>query len=314
MKKKLCLIILGLAAASLANVISEAATVKSLPGPVTVEATYPGLASGALTFAALGQLPDGVLLRAGRVEITAGELQKKVDCASKQDREQYKKNLFFLLEQETTDRLLLNLARSEFGRTKTDCAGQTDQELIQKFVQGTVTAKVSVSEAEVADYYEKNKEMCGGATFAEAKDEVKEYAVQEKQQKAKRDYIRTLGQRVSIVVSAAWVKEQAKLARDNPVDKARVSGKPSVVDFGAVGCRPCDRLAPILKTLGKKYRGRANVLFVHIREQPILAARYGIECIPTQVFFDAAGKEVSRHLGYFPQDEIEMKLSQMGVK
>ena len=50
-------------------------------------------------------------------------------------------------------------------------------------------------------------------------------------------------------MSASWAREQAVLAKDNPVDKARASGKPSLVDFGAKGCIPCDMLAPILEAL-----------------------------------------------------------------
>ena len=58
----------------------------------------------------------------------------------------------------------------------------------------------------------------------------------------------------------------------------------------------------------------ANVLFVHVREQEILAARYGISSIPVQVFFDKAGKEVFRHVGFFPQEDVERKLKEMGVR
>jgi thioredoxin 1 len=119
---------------------------------------------------------------------------------------------------------------------------------------------------------------------------------------------------MAIEVSAPWVAQQAILAKDNPVDKARGSGIPSLVDFGASGCRPCDMMTPILEALKKKYEGKLNVLFVHVREEQILAARYGVESIPVQVFFDKDGKEVSRHTGFFPQSEIEKKLSEVGVK
>ena len=95
---------------------------------------------------------------------------------------------------------------------------------------------------------------------------------------------------------------------DNPVDKVRNSGKPSLVDFGSKGCRPCDMLAPILKTLEKKYEGKANVIFISVREEQILASRYGIRSIPVQIFFDKNGKEVFRHTGFWPQAELEKKL------
>ena len=115
------------------------------------------------------------------------------------------------------------------------------------------------------------------------------------------------------MLAAGWTQEQAKLAMDNPVDKARASGKPSLVDFGSTGCRPCDMMAPILKTLEEKYKEKANVVFVHVREEQILASRYGISSIPVQIFFDKDGKEVFRHTGFYPQEEVEKKMAEIGV-
>lgn len=115
-------------------------------------------------------------------------------------------------------------------------------------------------------------------------------------------------------MAASWVKEQAVLAQDNQVDKVRVSKKPSLVDFGADGCQPCDMMTPVLASLRDKYAGKLNVLFVHVQTEQILAARYGIQSIPVQIFFDKNGKEVFRHTGFFPQNEIENKLSEMGVE
>jgi len=118
---------------------------------------------------------------------------------------------------------------------------------------------------------------------------------------------------MSTEISASWLKKYAALAGVNPVDKARASGKPSLVDFGSVGCRPCDMMAPILDTLREKYKEKLNVLFVHVGQEQILASRYGIQSIPVQIFFDKTGKEVHRHLGFFPQSEIENLLSDMGI-
>ena len=56
------------------------------------------------------------------------------------------------------------------------------------------------------------------------------------------------------------------------------------------------------------------MLFVHVGQEQILAARYGIQTIPMQVFFDKDGKEVFRHVGFWPQEEIEKKLAEMGVQ
>ena len=144
--------------------------------------------------------------------------------------------------------------------------------------------------------------------------QLEQYVRQQKQQEAIEKHIETLGEKMSVQVSASWVREQAVLARDNPVDQARQSGRPTMVDFGADGCRPCDMMAPILKDLEKKYAGKVNVLFVHVRQEQILAARYGIRSIPVQIFFDKDGKEVFRHAGFYPQGEIEKKLAGMGIQ
>ena len=185
--------------------------------------------------------------------------------------------------------------------------------MIQTYLKGLV-ADVEVSDAEVAKFYEENKDACGGATLDQVKDQIQQMVLQQKQQALVDEHVRTMGQRMTIEVSAPWTKEQSVLARDNPVDKARSSGKPSLVDFGSTGCRPCDMLAPILDTLKEKYAGRLNVLFIHVGQEQILAARYGIQTIPVQFFYDKDGKEVFRHTGFWPQAEIEKKLAEMGVQ
>ena len=110
------------------------------------------------------------------------------------------------------------------------------------------------------------------------------------------------------------LKEQNTLARDNPVDRARSPGRPTVVEFGATGCRPSDMMQPILANLKEKYKDRLNVLFVHVGEEQILGARYGISSIPVQVFFDETGQEVFRHTGFYPQNEIQKNLAAVGVR
>jgi len=53
----------------------------------------------------------------------------------------------------------------------------------------------------------------------------------------------------------------------------------------------------------------ANVLFVSVREEQILAGRYGIQSIPVQILFDKGGKEVWRHAGFIPQAELEKTIA-----
>jgi thiol-disulfide isomerase/thioredoxin len=281
--------------------------------PSTIQEVYPGLASKCLTYARLADLPAGVVLKAEGLTITAKEIAGEIAKAPQETQPQLKKNAFFVLENLATRKLLVGLAKAKMPAMRTDAASIAERDLLDGYFKD-VAAKVDVSEKEVADFYENNKDMCGGATLDQMKDSLKQYVLQQKQQEAVDEHIRTLGRRVPVEVSSAWTKEQSVLAKDNPVDKARASGKPSLVDFGSTGCKPCDMLAPILETLKEKYAGKVNVVFVHCGQEQILASRYGISSIPMQFFYDKDGKEVFRHVGFIPQQDIEKKLAEMGVQ
>ena len=293
--------------------VPVAAPAEALEPAKTVTATYPGLASAGLKEARLAELPEGLLLCSGEVTIKATDLSEEMAKAPKEIQDQLRKNTFFILEQMATQRLLLAEVKAAAVKDGKDVAKLSEQELLKAFFE-KLTADVKVSDAEVSEFYGKNKEMVGGQPLEAVKEPITGFLRQQKQQEAVGRHIETLGQRTTIEVSAAWAKEQAVLAKDNPVDKARASGKPSLVDFGAKGCIPCDKLAPILTAMETKYEGRANVLFVSVREEQILASRYGIQSIPVQIFYDANGKETFRHTGFWPQEELEKKLAELGVK
>jgi len=285
----------------------------SSPKPRTVNELYPGLTTGAMSCAAASTLPEGVVLRAGELVIENNELIEEIGKAPEQIRPKLKKNTFFVLEQIATFKLLLAEARTEAAKSGKDISEKNEQAIIQDYLSA-LARTVKVGEAEILDFYNGNKEMLGGASLAKMKPQIEQFLLQQKQQELINEHIRTIGRRMQIEISASWLKVQAALARDNQVDKARASGRASLVDFGSTGCVPCDMMAPILDRLKEKYEGKLNVLFVHVVKEQILAARYGIQSIPVQIFFNKTGKEVFRHVGFFPQEEIEKRLSEIGVK
>ena len=286
---------------------------QAAPAQAVIGTAYPGLASGVLTHARLAELPEGVLLKSGEITINEKDLAAVAANAPARVREQLQKNAFFVLENIAAAKLLLALAKHDAAHARRDIAKATDREIVDGYLKDAL-ASVQVSNEEVTAFYEQNKSMFGKAGLEAVKSQLAQYLRQQKQEHAFRALIESLGQKMSIEVSAPWVRTQSVLSRDNPVDKARLSGKPSLVDFGRGGCGPCDMMTPILETLKKKYEGKANVLFVHVGEEEILGRRYGIASIPVQVFFDKDGKEVFRHSGFFPQEEIEKKMAEMGVK
>jgi len=280
--------------------------------PTTVESAYPGLASGALCQATLGELPEGVLVKAGEIEVTTQSLKDRMAKVSDSMRAQFEKNAFFAVDQIASSELIKAEAKKKVAESGTSASGVPDDELVNAYVK-EIAASATATEDEMKAFYEENKGSFGAATLDQVRDQIRPYVLREKQQDVLQQHIRTMGTRVPITVSAVWTKEQAAAALDNPVDKARQSGMPTMVDFGADGCRPCEMMTPIIESLKTKYSGKANILFVHVRQEPVLGSRYGIRAIPVQAFFDKTGKEVFRHVGFFPQDQIEKKLAELGV-
>lgn len=91
-------------------------------------------------------------------------------------------------------------------------------------------------------------------------------------------------------------------------------GMVTMVDLGADQCVPCKMMAPILTRLQQEYKGRATIVFIDVWKFKEPIQRFGIRAIPTQIFFDAEGKEVSRHVGFMSEKDIVAQLDKMGVK
>lgn len=100
----------------------------------------------------------------------------------------------------------------------------------------------------------------------------------------------------------------------NPLERALKSGMPVVADFGRGECIPCKMMKPILEELMQTYKGKAEIFIFDIDEYSDLTTQYGIQMIPTQIFFDKSGKEVMRHEGFMEKDKIIEQLNELGVQ
>jgi thioredoxin 1 len=89
---------------------------------------------------------------------------------------------------------------------------------------------------------------------------------------------------------------------------------PRLLDLGAGQCIPCKMMAPILEELKKEYAGRLEVEFVDVWKNSAEAERYGIQFIPTQIFFDSSGTEIFRHEGFMSKEDILAKWKELGVE
>jgi thioredoxin 1 len=93
-----------------------------------------------------------------------------------------------------------------------------------------------------------------------------------------------------------------------------VPGMVTMIDLGADRCIPCKMMAPILAKAKKEYEGKAAIIFLDVWKDPTPARRFGIKLIPTQIFFDKDGNEVSRHQGFMDKKTIEATLKKLGVE
>jgi thioredoxin 1 len=91
-------------------------------------------------------------------------------------------------------------------------------------------------------------------------------------------------------------------------------GMVTLVDLGAKKCIPCKMMAPILEELEKEFQGRAAVLFIDVWENPNATEQFGLRVIPTQIFYDAQGKEQFRHEGFLDKKTIVHIFQKLGVQ
>jgi thioredoxin 1 len=88
-------------------------------------------------------------------------------------------------------------------------------------------------------------------------------------------------------------------------------GKPALYEFGAKYCIPCKEMQKVMAELKASHGDQVEFRMVYVDEERPLFEQYKIVAIPTQVFLDASGKEVERHLGALPKEEVLKKLKDL---
>jgi thioredoxin 1 len=88
---------------------------------------------------------------------------------------------------------------------------------------------------------------------------------------------------------------------DEAFEKAVLkSNLPVVVDFWAPWCGPCKMVAPALEKIASEYAGKLIVAKVNTDDSPRWAQQYGIQGIPTMLFF-VDGNVVHQQVGAVPE-------------
>jgi thioredoxin 1 len=92
---------------------------------------------------------------------------------------------------------------------------------------------------------------------------------------------------------------------------APAKGKPALYEFGAKYCIPCKEMKEVMAALKTSHGDQVEFRMVYSDEERPMFEQYKIMLIPTQVFFDASGKEVDRHIGALPKEEVIKKLKEL---
>ena len=69
-----------------------------------------------------------------------------------------------------------------------------------------------------------------------------------------------------------------------------------------------------LAEVAASHRGNWLFVLVDTDDYPDIARQYRVSAIPAQFVFDAKGKEVAKHIGLWPAEEIDQALAAAGVR
>ena len=91
------------------------------------------------------------------------------------------------------------------------------------------------------------------------------------------------------------------------------SKQPVLVDFWAEWCGPFRMLGPVIEKISGANAGRISVGKMNVDENPNTPQKYGIQGIPTVIFFKD-GEVAKQLVGFQAQDKIQKAIDELFPK
>lgn len=85
------------------------------------------------------------------------------------------------------------------------------------------------------------------------------------------------------------------------------SSIPVILDFYADWCGPCKAQGRILESLAPEWEGKVKICKANVDEDPAFADMFGIETIPTLVFYKD-GNKIAQYSGVLEKEGLKRML------
>ncbi len=111
--------------------------------------------------------------------------------------------------------------------------------------------------------------------------------------------------RIFLILIIAFTAVTVMNAADN-------KGKdlPSVIDFNATWCGPCQIFKPVFEKAAKTYQSKIRFVSVDVDKAPNMAQRYNVRTIPHIVVLDKKGNVLAQRSGAMTEEEFNAFLKE----
>lgn len=118
---------------------------------------------------------------------------------------------------------------------------------------------------------------------------------------------------LSLGISLSYGKSIKEKLPEERVNELIKNKKPFMMDFYADWCPPCNAMKPVLEELGKKYKGRVEIVRVNVDmpENNALVVKHRIVSIPTFIFINSKGEISKKIIGYSDMEVMENEFKKL---